>query len=598
MNFNINKGERIGLIGRNGHGKTTLFQMILGNIESDSGEIIIPADYRIGHLKQQISFSHSNVLDEASSGLPENERNDIWKAKKILLGLGFSEDDFIRDPLSFSSGFQIRLNLAKEIVSEPDLLLLDEPNNYLDIISIRWLITFLNSCRKELMLITHDRNFMDSITTHTMIIHRNAVRKFKGGTDNVFRQIAKEEEIFEKTRLNYEKKKQKTADYIRRFRAKARMAKSVQSSIKALAKHEKLVKLDNIRKLDFAFNSAPFTTTQMMNITDISFSYSDNVHCLFKDLSFNVNNNDRICIMGKNGKGKTTLLKILAGLLSPDSGAIKKHAKLKTGYYAESDISTLNDHKSVYEEIMGFNNECIIQQVRNICGTLMFDGDNALKNISVLSGGEKSRVLLGKLLVKPCNLLLLDEPTNHLDMESCDAILDAIDAFSGAVILVTHNEEFLHRIATRLIVFNRNKLSLFEGTYQDFLDDIGWEDEKEYPEDKGTDGDQDTGSSDKKTVKILKARLRQQRFNVLTPLEEKLKEYEQRITKMEHEYEENNELLIQASIEGNGTAIAELSKKGPLLKADINDFYSKLEKTTAVYEERRGFFKNELEKLG
>ncbi|MFC2062219.1 ATP-binding cassette domain-containing protein [Elusimicrobiota bacterium] len=581
------------MVGRNGYGKTTMLQLITGQVEPDSGEISIPDGYKIGYLEQLISFSRSSVLEEACMGLPEEEANDQWKAEKILCGLGFTRDDFKEDPLSFSSGFQVRLNLAKIILSNPDLLLLDEPNNYLDIVSTRWLAGFLRSCRKELILITHDRGFMDSITTHTMIIHRHGIRKFSGGTAKAFSQIAKEEETHEKTRLNFEVKRQQTEEYIRRFRAKARLASSVQSRVKALEKQAKLVKLDKIKSLDFSFNAESFNAAQMMTVNDISFSYGEDEPELIKDLYIEINNKDRICVIGKNGKGKSTLLKVLDGKLEPGSGAIKTHPKLRIGYYAETEKSCLNDHKSVLEEVMGISGSQSAQHVRNICGTLMFCGDDALKKIDVLSGGEKSRVLLGKLLINPCNMLLLDEPTNHLDMESCAAMLEAVDEFSGAVVMVTHNEDFLHRIAQRLIVFNNDSVKFFNGTYQEFLDKIGWADEKESLADKeNTDK-----KTDKKALKKMKAELRQERFKVLDPMEKQIKDYEKRITEQEKELKTNTELMVKASMESEASSIAELSKKEPLLKANINELYSKLEKLALGYEEQCDFFEKSLKEL-
>lgn len=588
----INSREKIGLVGRNGHGKTTLFQMILGEIEPDSGEICIPGDYRIGHMAQIISFSHTNVLDEACSGLLTENKNDIWKAKKVLTGLGYTKDDFSRDPMAFSRGYQIRLNLAKVLLSDPDLLLLDEPNNYLDILSIRWLTNFLNSWTKELLLITHDRSFMDSITTHTMIIHRNTVRKFKGGTEKGFRQITEEETIHEKTRLNFEKKRQRTYEYIRRFRAKARMAKSVQSSIKALEKQKKLVKLEKIKKLDFFFNSAPLKATQLLSLNNISFSYDKEKKPLIDNLNIDIRNGERICVIGKNGKGKSTLLAILAGKLIPDSGFIKSHPKLKAGYYAESDIIRLNDHRSVYEEIISTNTDCQTQQVRNICGTLMFEGDDALKTISMLSGGEKSRVLLGRLLATPSNLLLLDEPTNHLDMESCDAILAAIEEFKGTVILVTHNEEFINSTANRLIVFNGDDIRVFEGTYRDFLEDIGWDEEKQ-----GSDyEDNKICAAPRKSIKKLQARIRQERSRVLKPIEDKLDDYEKKITVLENELDENTQIMIKASRRGDPALIAETSKKDSYLRGKIDELFHEFEETTLHYEKECLFFEKKLKK--
>ena len=244
VSFVVNPGERIGLVGRNGHGKTTLFRMILGEEHPDAGVISVPKYYTIGHLSQHIRFTEDTVLKEGCLSLPVSEDgiDESYKVETILMGLGFSVDDFNRNPAEFSGGYQVRLNLAKALVSEPNLLLLDEPTNYLDIISVRWLTRFLRNWKGELMLITHDRDFMDSVTTHTMGIHRFKVRKIAGPTQKLYEQILQEEEIHEKTRLNDQKKRSEVEDFINRFRAKATKASAVQSRIKALAKMDKLEK--------------------------------------------------------------------------------------------------------------------------------------------------------------------------------------------------------------------------------------------------------------------------------------------------------------------------------------------------------------------
>jgi len=479
--FVLNPGERVGLVGRNGHGKTTLFKIILGQDHVDSGNISIPKGYKIGHLSQHISFSENTVLKETCLSLQDTEDgiDETYKAEIILTGLGFTMEDFSVDPLDLSGGYQVRLNLAKALASDPDLLLLDEPTNYLDIISLRWLTQFLRDWKKELIIITHDRDFMDGVTTHTMAIHRCKMRKEAGPTDKVYQQLLLEEEIHEKTRVNDDKKRKETEEFINRFRAKASKASAVQSRVKALQKKDHLEKLTEIRNLDFAFRSAPFTGKQLMEVNDLSFSFDNDTPPLINGLSFSVGKKDRIAIIGKNGKGKTTLLNLLAKELKNKTGSVSHHDQLQMAYFGQTNINRLNLHKTIEEEIMDVHPEGSRGATRKICGTMMFTGDNALKKIGVLSGGEKSRVLLGKLLVSPSNMLMLDEPTNHLDMESNDSLVEAIDAFNGSAIIVTHSERMLHALATRLIVFDDGKVILFEGTYQDFLDRVGWKSEND-----------------------------------------------------------------------------------------------------------------------
>ena len=240
VSFVVNPKERVGLVGRNGHGKTTLLKIFLGTEHAESGEVYTPKGYRIGYLEQQINFTKKTLVDEGCLGLPLEQRDERWKVEKVLAGLGFSEDDFCRDPHLLSGGFQIRLQLVKTLVSDAHLLLLDEPTNYLDIVSIRWLKTFLNSWPNELMIITHDRSFMDSVVTHVLGIHRKKVRKIEGTTGKFYAQIEQEEDIHERTRLKDDKKRKKTEVFINKFRAKARQGSLAQSRIKMLEKQEKL----------------------------------------------------------------------------------------------------------------------------------------------------------------------------------------------------------------------------------------------------------------------------------------------------------------------------------------------------------------------
>jgi ATP-binding cassette, subfamily F, member 3 len=592
LNFNINKGERIGLVGRNGHGKTTLFKIILGELEPDDGEILIPKHYRIGCLSQHIKFSMPTILEEACLGLSEEEKNQEWKAKKILHGLGFNEDDFYKSPDIFSGGFQIRLNLAKVLLSAPDLLLLDEPNNYLDIVAIRWLVEFLKSWKNELMIITHDRHFMDSITTHTIAIHRKRAVKIEGSTIKLYDKIAKEEEIYEKTRLNEEKKQKQTELFIRRFRAKARLAGMVQSRIKSLEKQERKEKLEALEELDFRFTSCEFPAAQMMRINNISFSYSGHEPYLINKFSFDIGRKEKIAIIGKNGKGKSTLLKLIANECKNLDGNIKTHDAVRIGYFSQTNVKTLNDKRTIYEEIMSVDAKISIQQARNIAGILMFREDDALKQIEVLSGGEKNRVALAKILAKPCNLLLLDEPTNHLDLESCEALLDAIEEFDGSVIVVTHNELYLERFAEKLIVFDNDTINSYEKKYLEFLHDIGWSDENEEKNKKKIP--KENKNINKKNEARDKAELIQEKSRVLKPIKKEIEDIEQKIIKYEEEKKQVEQELIDASSENNGKKIAELSKKMYLLRNNIDQSFYELEKKSNLYNEKENEYNNKI----
>ncbi len=585
LSFSLNRRERVGLIGRNGHGKTTVFRMVLGELTPDSGEIVIPKRYRIGHLDQHIRFTQPTLLEEAALGLPPGHRDESWRAEQILFGLGFGEEDMTRAPELFSGGFQVRLNLAKVLVSEPDLLLLDEPTNYLDIVSIRWLERFLNDWKSELVLITHDRSFMDSVVTHTVALHRRRAKKIAGGTAKMYAQILQEEEIYEKTRINEGRKRKDIERFVERFRAKNTMATRVQSRIKYLAKHEQLEKLEHLQTLDFSFRAEPFPGKVIMKVDHVSFGYGD-APALISDLRFEIHDRDRICVIGPNGRGKSTLLRLLAGQLQPRAGEITRHPRTVAGYFAQTNVATLDERMTVAEEIQSASRTCLPQTARDIAGAMMFEGDNALKKIAVLSGGERSRVTLGKLIVTPSNLLLLDEPTNHLDMDSCDSLLAAIDAFDGAAVIVTHNELFLHSLATHFIVFDRGRVRVFDGSYQDFLERVGWEmDEQLAPSAKLAPTPaaaapapvRPSAPVDRKANRQARAKLVQERSRALAPLERRVAELEARIESLERERDHSFRLLSEASARGDAATIAELSKKSREITPRIDAAYAELE---------------------
>ena len=590
VTFNINKGERIGLVGRNGYGKTTLMRIITAEEEADSGKISIPKNYKVGFLKQHIKFSANTVIDEVMKGLSLEESNEKWKAEKILSGLGFSQEDMERNPQDFSGGFQVRITLAKTLLQNPDLLLLDEPTNYLDIVSIRWLKSFLNSWKGELLLITHDRQFMGDIITHTAGIHRGKIRKISGKTDKFYEQIARDEEIYEKTRINDEQKRKEMEQYITRFRAKARLAGLVQSRIKTLNKMEKKEKLEAIKNLEFSFKYKPITSKQIMRAENISFSYNK-VDYLIKDLSIIIGSEDKIAVIGKNGKGKSTLLKILAGKLQADSGNVIYHTGCIKGYYEQTNVSSLNPESTIEEEIQSVSDTLDRSYVRNICGAMLFEQDNALKKIKVLSGGEKSRVMLGKIIAQPLNVLMLDEPTNHLDMDACDSLIEAVDNFSGAVIMVTHNEMFLHALATKLIVFQDEYPYIFEGTYEEFLEKEGWKEEI------GVKEKEVKTKLNKKDARKLRSEIIAEKNKIIKPLEEKSLILENNITKYEEEVNELNKLLIEASSLNNGQQIGEYGKRLAELNKLIDNDFMELDEVVTELEAKKQEYNEKLNQI-
>jgi ATP-binding cassette subfamily F protein 3 len=595
VSFTVNPRERIGLVGRNGHGKTTLFRMITGQEHPDSGTITIPNNYIVGYLSQHLSFSSDTVLKEGSLSLKNDEdgKDESYRVKAVLQGLGFTEEDFAHHPMDLSGGFQVRLTLAKVLLGEPDLLLLDEPTNYLDILSIRWLREFLRNWKHELIMITHDRDFMDSVTTHTLGIHRCKVRKIPGSTEKLYSQLLMEEEMYNRTRMNDEKKRADIEKFINRFRAQATKASAVQSKIKALGKRERLEQLNDAKTLDFSFPYESFEGKWLMTAHNLSFSYSDNGKPLIDGLSFSVGRNDRIGIVGKNGKGKTTLINLLAGELQAQAGEIVHNQKTKAAYFGQTNIERLDPGKTVEEEILDVHPDYNRRVARTICGIMMFEGDDALKKINVLSGGEKSRVLLGKLLVSPSNFLLLDEPTNHLDMESVDSLIEALDAYEGAVIIVTHSEMILKSLVNRLIVFDDGKVTIFEGSYEDFLLRVGWKSEEPVNGHQTDYGERNRGG-DRKEVRRIKAELVNERSKALGGLQRRIQEVEEAIIKLEHGVERDTSELLRASEKNEWQSISSLSKAIHDAKQEIERLFGELEELTGEHSDRSREFEERL----
>ncbi len=573
-------GERLGLIGRNGSGKTTLFRFIIDQDHPDSGTIEIPKHYRVGYLEQHLNFIEPTVLEVVCAALPAEAEHEDYRAKEILFGLGFDQEDMARAPAQLSGGYQVRLQLARTLVSSPNLLLLDEPTNYLDIVSVRWITRFLNAWRNELIIISHDREFMDAVTTHTAMIHRRTIRTIKGPTQKVCAQIAEEEEAYEKTRINEERRRAQLLSFVERFKAKNTKASAARSKMKMIEKMPLRDKLECMTDLDFRFHYSSFPAKRMMEIEAVSFAYPQG-QPLIEDLSMSVHADDRIAIIGKNGKGKSTLLRLLAGELAPSSGERKIHHATSVGYYGQTNIDRLAPQATIEEEIGSANPMLGKSMVRGICGTMMFGGELAEKKVTVLSGGEKSRVLLGKIMAAPANLLLLDEPSNHLDMQSIEALVDSIDEFPGAVVIVTHDEMILRSIATRMVIFQGGAVEIFDGSYDEFLEKRGWDEERDLK--SAAAGEERTVTS-KKDVRRMRAQIIEERSSVIRPLKERIDAAETAICELEEESAQANRDLLIAAQNQEGVACVALTRSIKEMQASIDAHFVDLEKATLEYE--------------
>ena len=584
VTFALSKNEKVGFVGRNGSGKSTLFKMIMGEMDKEAGDISIPKNYSIGFLKQYLEFTKSTVLDECMQVLGADEQFDNYKAEKILFGLGFTDSDLTKDPLSFSGGFQIRINLAKILLENHNLLLLDEPTNYLDIISMRWLEGFLSRYPGEIILITHDRGFMNKVCSHTMGLHRQKLVKIKGDFVKYKNKIDEEEIVYENTRLNQEKKRKEIEAFVTKFKAKASKANQAQSRQKMLEKMEEIEALENAKNLDFKFNYKEFNAKSLLKANDLSFGYSAD-KILFEKLSFYINQGERVAVIGKNGKGKSTLLNLIARSLEPKTGSIDIHHSVSIGHFGQTNIQVLHPDNTIEGEINSVNADLGSAKVRSICGTMMFTGDDAKKKIKVLSGGEKSRVLLGKILAKETNLLLLDEPTNHLDQESIDELTNQLNAFKGACVIVTHNELMLKRFATKFIVFQKNSCSEFIGSYDDFLEKVGWEDE-----DNSSESEPKAKKLTHKEYKHLRSEIIKERSRQTKSLKVDIEKAESQIIKYEEDIDAANQGLISASGKEDAEGITKYSKLLSDSESKVDKLFLELEnKSESLAQIERDF---------
>jgi len=590
LTFRLNQGNRVGLVGRNGSGKSTLFKLILDEESPDAGEVSIPKGYKIGSLKQHLEFSEKTLREETALALSEDDKFSIYKVEKILFGLGFVQEDLDQNPLSFSGGYQIRINLAKLLITEPNLLLLDEPTNYLDILSVRWLKSFLKNFDGEVILITHDRDFMDSISTHTMGIMRKTLNIIPGNTYKFYEQVQSNDEHYEKQKISQDKKRKELEDFIARNRTRASTAALAQSKVKQLEKMDFMDDLgfDSTLKFDFKFKDTPAKV--LLDVKDIEFGYNSDT-ILFKDISFTLKKGETLGIIGKNGKGKSTLLNTIAGELKTISGEVDYHGTTSFGHFGQTNIAHLNPKNSVMDEIYVANSKLSESTVRNICGSMMFSDDNAKKKVSLLSGGEKSRVMLGQILARDVNLLFLDEPTNHLDMDSISALTQAIKNFKGSCIIVTHSEDLLRSVCDRLIVFASGEAQYFDGNYDEFLEKIGWEEEESESKVKSTP------KVNKKENKKQRAVLLSERNKITSPLKKQIEKLEATIMTLEDLIEDEQHELIQVSNNGDNSRLIELSTLITKQENEVESKFEELEISQTKFDEITEEYETKLENL-
>ena len=512
VNLRIGEGDKIGLMGANGTGKSTLLKVMVDQQALDAGTVTRARGCRIGYLPQDILDNRSGtVLGTVLAAVPgraelkdkliETEQEldasedpdeqmrlasqlaelaerlehfelfyDEHQAMRIIKGLGFSDDEHQRPLAELSGGWKMRVALAGLLFQQPDVLLMDEPTNHLDLPSVIWLDRFLESYRNSVVLICHDRQFFNKHCQRVISFEAEGLRVYRGDYDDYLRQRSAEEEVLAASTRKRERKVKEMERFVERFRAQATKARQAQSRVKQIERMQRNIEapIPQTRHLSFSFPQTERTGRDVLLIEKLSKAFGDNR--LYDGLTRGIYAGDRVAIVGENGAGKSTLLKMMAGELQPDAGEIRAGANVKIGYFAQHHTELLSMRRTVLQEVWAQKPDAGESRARGVCGAFLFSGDDVDKPIGILSGGERARVLLARLLINPGNVLLLDEPTTHLDMAAAEALAMALDGYDGTLVLVSHNTTLLNLLPTRLWDINRGKLTEYPGTLAEYME--------------------------------------------------------------------------------------------------------------------------------
>ncbi len=515
VTFSVNPGECVALVGNNGTGKSTMMKIIMGLEHADTGTVTSPKDAKIGHLPQEIFLSENGLWEteketltlwelatQAFDGLKkikeriealeaqmaegnieekiheeyerlianyEKEGGYTWQAKtiRLLKGFGFAEDRFHEPLRNFSGGWQMRAYFARLLLTEPDYLLLDEPTNYLDIASIAFLEDYLSNYQGGILVVSHDRYFLDELATSVVAIVPEGSRTFRGNYSAFLE--AREEWAAEAAAAQerQDKERKRIERFVERFRYKATKATQVQSRIKTLEKMTEIAQIRSLPKLSFRFPDCEPSGEVVLRGEHVTKAFGN--HQVLKDVNFVINRGDRVAIIGENGAGKTTLVRILVGEDNLWGGRLESGYRTHLGYFAQDEEISFEGEETIEDRMLREAPFDAVPEVRNILGAFLFSGDDVKKMVKVLSGGEKSRLGLARMMLRPCNVLILDEPTNHLDISSREALLNALDDFPGTVIIVSHDRFFLDSLATRILSIENGKSILYDGNYSQYM---------------------------------------------------------------------------------------------------------------------------------
>ncbi len=480
--FSITQGEHVGVIGPNGAGKTTLFKIIVGHETLDSGDITKLNGLRIGYLEQESEWS---LTETAEQYLENNCLKPIWDLKQIGLGLGLSELHFQKKLSDLSGGYRMRMKLLYLIGLEPDLMLLDEPTNFLDLESILTLEKFLQDYKQAFLLISHDREFLRRTTEYTLEVESEEITKFPGHIDDYFEQKAELQKVLVAQAANLDAKRKHIQDFVDRFKAKATKARQAQSRMKQLDKMEKIEIKALPTRARINLPTPIQTGKEVLTIENANLGYNENI--ILKNVNIRIEKNQRIGIVGFNGAGKSTLLKSIAERIPLLSGSKKLGYNVSLAYFAQHLTEDLHQEDTVLDSLQRkAYKDSTAQEILNIAGSLLFSGDTIHKKIKVLSGGEKTRVALGQILLQKHPFLLMDEPTNHLDFDTVNALAEALSDYAGTLIVVSHDRSFISRLSNQILEIRNGSVELFPGSYDDYL----WSLEKGALKERYADSDQ------------------------------------------------------------------------------------------------------------
>ena len=616
INYKINSGDKISLVGANGSGKTSLLKIIADELQPESGKVIKQKGINIGYLPQEnVTHSGKTLIEEASSALTtiislqekeikltnelsninlnEDEKLDLVnqlgevhhrleeldsystasRIEKILLGLGFEESDFKRLTDEFSGGWQMRIALAKILISQNDLLLMDEPTNHLDLDSLEWLTGFLKSYSGALLIVSHDKRFINSVTKKTLEIYLSKFNTFNGDYDAYLEYKDERDRLSINQYLQQQKKIKETENFIERFRYKATKAKQVQSRVKQLEKIN-IEELPEYKEdINIKFPTPPSSGKINIILKSISKSYGEKN--IFDNLDFQIDRGEKIAFVGPNGAGKTTLAKIIAGAISFEIGERIIGHNTIISYYAQDVADNLNADMDILETVENISDEKTIGQLRSLLGSFLFSGDDVFKKIGVLSGGEKSRVALAKILLTKSNFIILDEPTNHLDISSKTVLQKALNEFSGSLVLVSHDVEFLSPIVNKVVEIRKGELKIFHGGIDYYLAKREESNKEQENRQQAKTLDQETIS--KKDQKRIEAELRQKKYAASKGIIEKIKALEKEIENLEKKEKELEKTLAEQETYNNPSVAREKT-------IEFNKVKETIEKTIAEWE--------------